>query len=737
MAQSTEKRRDDPQACVDQVIERVGKHITLGLPLGLGKPIRFVNALYQRACQDPEIQLHIVTALSLLAPEGSSSLEKRFMAPFARRLYGNIPELAYARDVSRNRLPDNVTVSEFFFKAGSYLNNESQQRHYVCTNYTHAVRDLLAIGVNVVAQMVSPGEHHGCPGQVSLSCNPDLSLDIFPLLREKESRGTPIALMAEMNTNLPWLGNHAAIAEDDFDVVLSDPASDYPLFSAPQMSVSPADHLIGFYASTLLRDGGTLQVGIGSLGVGLVQSTILRHHRNPLWRALYDHLEVADQFPVAAEYGGTEPFEVGLYGCSEMMVDGFLYLMQEGILTREVFEDAGLQRLVNEGRLTTEPSLEMLDVLVGEELIEPVLRNRDVLWLLDQGILRPGTVLEQDGLRLADGNRVSPDITDPRTRKALTDGGLGERLSGGCVMHGGFYVGPERFYQALRDLPEEQRRKICMTSVGFINQLYDHAYGDQKLKAAQRAHGRFINTAMMYTLGGAAVSDGLDDGRVVSGVGGQYNFVAMAHELPGARSILALRATRQAGDSTESNIVFNYGHCTIPRHLRDIVITEYGIADLRGQPDEEVYLRLIRIADSRFQEELLARAQKAGKVSRDFRLPARWRNNTPEAVRAALATVDDPDAFPAFPFGRDFTDEELTLGKALKGLAAASATRRGKLSLLWQALRAKDEDELYTAMLERMGLRNPRGLRDRLDRKLVIHGLQTLESRKATGNQTH
>ena len=32
---------------------------------------------------------------------------------------------------------------------------------------------------------------------------------------------------------------------------------------------------------------------------------------------------------------------------------------------------------------------------------------------------------------------------------------------------------------------------------------------------------------------------------------------------------------------------------TIPRHLRDIVITEYGVADLRGQSDAEVVKRLL------------------------------------------------------------------------------------------------------------------------------------------------
>lgn len=229
---------DDANRCVDLVIERVGKRITLGLPLGLGKPVRFVNALYQRAKDDPEIDLHIVTALSLLAPEGSSSLEKRFMTPFARRLYGRIPELAYARDVTNNSLPGNVRVSEFFFKAGSYLNNRNQQQNYVCTNYTHAVRDLMALGVNVVGQMVSPGELNGFPGLLSFSCNPDLSLDILPLLRERERQGVPVAMVAEINNDLPWFGHHAAVEEQQFDIIFRHRSTSYPLFSAPQMAVS-------------------------------------------------------------------------------------------------------------------------------------------------------------------------------------------------------------------------------------------------------------------------------------------------------------------------------------------------------------------------------------------------------------------------------------------------------------------------------------------------------------------
>jgi hypothetical protein len=733
MAVNSRQRLNDTERCVDEVIRRVGKNITLGLPLGLGKPIRFLNALYQRAKDDAEINLHIFTALSLLAPSGSSSLEKRFMGPFAERLYGDIPDLQYARDVSKNCLPPNVQVSEFFFKAGSYLNNRSQQRHYVSTNYTHAVRDLMDMGVNVVAQMVSPGELHGAPGMVSLSCNPDLSLDLLPLLREREAEGTRVAIVGEINRQLPWFGRDAAIAEDQFDMVFEHQASEYPLFSAPQMAISPEDHLIGFYASTLLKDGGTLQLGIGSLGAALVHSAILRHKNNDAWRAVFDYLKVAEHFPLAEKEGGTGPFEKGLYGCSEMMVDGFLYLMEAGILRREVHDHADLQTLINNGEIDELISLATLDVLRREGLIDSPMRARDVAWLTRHGILRDAVEFKGGRLRIGE-HSLDADLDDPGAREAIGALALRERLAGGVAMHGGFYVGPQQFYQSLRELSDDERDRICMTSVSFINHLYDHRFGNQRLKAAQRIHSRFINTAMMYTLSGAAVSDGLEDGRVISGVGGQYNFVAMAHELPGARSIIALRSIRKAHGTVVSNIVFNYGHCTIPRHLRDVVITEYGIADLRGQSDEQVYLRLIRIADSRFQQGLLDQAQKAGKVDASFRLPSSWLNNTPDTIAKAFSEAGGSEWFPAFPFGRDFTDQELVLGKALGKLKAKTATRRGKLMTLWQAFRAKDDPGRYTELLQRMGLNQPSGLSEKLDRRLVIHGLQLTENPSDTGN---
>jgi hypothetical protein len=95
-----------------------------------------------------------------------------------------------------------------------------------------------------------------------------------------------------------------------------------------------------------------------------------------------------------------------------------------------------------------------------------------------------------------------------------------------------------------------------MTRISHINELYG---GDEALEKLQRREARFFNTCMMATALGAAVSDALEDGREVSGIGGQYNFVAMAHALRDGRSVLLFRAIREAGGQVRSSVLWNYG----------------------------------------------------------------------------------------------------------------------------------------------------------------------------------
>ena len=290
----------------------------------------------------------------------------------------------------------------------------------------------------------------------------------------------------------------------------------------------------------------------------------------------------------------------------------------------------------------------------------------------------------------------------------------------GQVILGAFFVGPKSFHQALNDMSEEERQLFGMSGVEKVNQLY----GGEELRTLQRKDAQFVNTGMVASVLGAIASDQLEDGRVVSGIGGHYNFVAMGHALPDARVIMMVKSTKGSGKSLKSNIVFSYGHCSIPKHLRDIIVTEYGIADVRSIPEKEVIARMINIADSRFQQQLLGQAKKAGKIPMDYQIPEEYRFNTPHKIAALLKPYQEHGIFHPFPFGTDLTADDITLGGALKALKGLSKGNPLKMVMGVLLEFFKPIPKSTHNHMERMNLLNPSSLKDKIMRKTVIFALR-------------
>ena len=136
---------NDVEACVDLAIARVGKRIVLGAPLGLGKPTQLLNAFFQRAAQDPTLELHIYTALSLEIPAPGEDLQARFSKPISQRVFGDVAELDYMRALRANNMPENISVSEFYFKAGSMKSAASAQRNYISSNQVRTSRGIACL----------------------------------------------------------------------------------------------------------------------------------------------------------------------------------------------------------------------------------------------------------------------------------------------------------------------------------------------------------------------------------------------------------------------------------------------------------------------------------------------------------------------------------------------------------------------------------------------------------------
>ncbi|KMM78849.1 acetyl-CoA hydrolase/transferase C-terminal domain-containing protein [Pseudomonas deceptionensis] len=628
------------ERAVDDVLARLPMHIHLGLPLGLGKANRFVNALYQRIKQLPERQLTIYTALSLGRPPLGDGLQRLFLEPFVERVFGDYIELDYLADLHHNHMPENIHVEQFFMQPGSLLNSPAAQQDYVSSNYSHAARDINASGLNLVAQLIARDPQDA--RRVSLSCNPDITLDLLPMIAKRRAAGETILMLGQVHSDLPYMPGDSELNTDDFDYLIDDDERT-TLFSTPNMPVTLQDHFIGVHASTLIRDGGTLQIGIGSMGDALSAALLARHGDNEGYRALLDAIDITPWRTLIEQQGGVEPFARGLYGCSEMFVHGLMVLADAGIVRRKVYPDAERQAQANAG--TLDESLH----------------------------------------------------------------------SDGVSVHGGFILGPQSFYQRLRELPHSKRAEFNMTAISYINELF----GQEALKRLQRRDARFVNSAFTATLLGAAVADQLQDGRVLSGVGGQYNFVAQGHALHDARSVIILRSWRESGGDVSSNIVWEYGHCTIPRHLRDIVITEYGIADLRGKTDRTVIEALLNISDSRFQSELIAQAQQIGKLPKDFCLDPRFADNSPERLQGIAAK--HPHLFPEYPLGSDFSAQEQDLLRALNWLKS-----KFKLTQIYQLGKATldaPSPQAFPEHLARMQLAKPDGLREELYQRLLLAGL--------------
>ena len=153
-------------------------------------------------------------------------------------------------------------------------------------------------------------------------------------------------------------------------------------------------------------------------------------------------------------------------------------------------------------------------------------------------------------------------------------------------------------------------------------------------KRRARVKARFINNAMMATLLGAVVSDALGGrpGRERRRRPIQFRRAGFCAGRMRARSSCCAPTARRKG-AAQSNIRWNYGHTTIPRHLRDIVVTEYGIADLRGKSDRDVIAAMLAITDSRFQDELLRAARRTpGRSSAALNCRTACRDNTPERI---------------------------------------------------------------------------------------------------------
>jgi acyl-CoA hydrolase len=160
---------------------------------------------------------------------------------------------------------------------------------------------------------------------------------------------------------------------------------------------------------------------------------------------------------------------------------------------------------------------------------------------------------------------------------------------------------------------------VANTLIG-TRRLYDFADGNPAIQVRPTSHthdhgvlrqiDRFhaINSAIEVDLTGQVNSE-MAGGACVGGVGGLVDFARGGRAAPGGRAIIALPSTAAGG--TVSRIVARVAAVTLPHSDVDLVVTEHGVADLRGITLGQRAERMIAVADPAFREGL-ARAHRDG-----------------------------------------------------------------------------------------------------------------------------
>ena len=124
-----------------------------------------------------------------------------------------------------------------------------------------------------------------------------------------------------------------------------------------------------------------------------------------------------------------------------------------------------------------------------------------------------------------------------------------------------------------------------------------------------------INGALAVDIHGQVVADTISGGQF-SGIGGAEDFVAGAGLELSDRSLICLPSTFEKDDGLQSRIVPWFGPgavITTPRHQVDVIVTEYGVAELEGKTVQERGEALAAIAHPQFRDELVAAAERASK----------------------------------------------------------------------------------------------------------------------------
>ena len=153
-----------------------------------------------------------------------------------------------------------------------------------------------------------------------------------------------------------------------------------------------------------------------------------------------------------------------------------------------------------------------------------------------------------------------------------------------------FLMGSEKLYEYVNDNPS-----IKIMPVDYVNNPVEIMKEDNIV---------CINSCVQVDLMGQVCSESIGATQI-SGVGGQVDFIRGAAMAKNGRSIIAMPSTVKSKISKIVTKLDDYSAVTTSRNDIDYIVTEYGVASLKGKTLRERSKALIKIAHPDFREELI------------------------------------------------------------------------------------------------------------------------------------
>ena len=161
-----------------------------------------------------------------------------------------------------------------------------------------------------------------------------------------------------------------------------------------------------------------------------------------------------------------------------------------------------------------------------------------------------------------------------------------------------FAFGSQRIYDYIDDNPA-----IAIMPVDYVNDPEVICKNDNMIS---------INAALEVDLWGQVCAESVGT-KHMSGSGGQIDYVRGACQSKGGKSFIAFSSTAKGGTISKIKSILTPGAVvTTSKNDVDYIVTEYGVAHLRGEPLSRRAKQLIAIAHPDFRDELRFEAKKRG-----------------------------------------------------------------------------------------------------------------------------